>query len=102
MSSHPLDIIKKMDRELFDRVTGTGAEALKEGALSRKNKLLIAFAIDAEKGAVNGVRSLAAQALEAGASKEELADALKVVHYIAGVGAVYTAAQALTELFKED
>ena len=48
---------------------------------------------------VAGVKSLAQQAMEAGATKEEITEALRVAQYLSGVGCVYTAAQALGELF---
>ena len=57
------------------------------------------MAFDASYGAVNGVKSLVQQALEAGATKEEIAEALRVAQYISGVGCIYTAGQALKELF---
>jgi hypothetical protein len=43
-----------------------------DGVLPKKFKLLIAMSFDASYGAVNGVTSLAQQALEAGATKELL------------------------------
>jgi len=55
--------------------------------------------LDASQGAVGGVTSLARAAMQAGASKEEIAEALRVAHYITGAGSIYTAARALNELF---
>ncbi len=57
------------------------------------------MAFDASYGAVNGVKSLAQQALEAGATKGEIMEALRVAQHLSGVGCVYTAGQALKELF---
>jgi alkylhydroperoxidase/carboxymuconolactone decarboxylase family protein YurZ len=37
--------------------------------------------------------------LEAGATKEEITEALRVAQHLSGVGCVYTAGQALKELF---
>ena len=73
--------------------------ALANGALPRKFKLLIAMALDAAHGAVDGVRALAEQAMKAGATKEEIAEAIRVAQYISGVGSVYTAARAFKDLF---
>ena len=73
-------------------------EALAEGALPRKVKLLMALAYDAAHGA-NGVRSLAQQAMAAGATKEEIGEALWVAFVLSGVGSVYVASQALKEQF---
>jgi alkylhydroperoxidase/carboxymuconolactone decarboxylase family protein YurZ len=57
------------------------------------------MALDASKEAVEGVRSLTEQALKAGATKEEIMEALRVADYICGVGCVYTAARAFKDMF---
>jgi len=57
------------------------------------------MALDASHGTVQGVRALAQAAMRAGASKEEIVEALRVAQYISGVGSVYTAAHALKDLF---
>ena len=99
MAEHPLKILEEIDPELFKLVRNTNTFALADGALPRKFKLLIAMALDASDGAVDGVRSLTQQAMQAGATKEEVMEALRVVQYISGAGAVYTAARALKEIF---
>jgi len=99
MSEHPLKILKSLDPELLKLVENTSEFALADGALPKKLKLLIAMALDASHGAVQGVRALAQAAIQAGATKEEIIEALRVAQYISGVGSVYTAAQALKELF---
>jgi alkylhydroperoxidase/carboxymuconolactone decarboxylase family protein YurZ len=99
MAEHPLKILEKIDPELLKLVQNTNAFALADGALPRKIKLLIAMALDAAHGAVEGVKSLAQQAMQAGATKEEVMEALRVAQYVSGAGAVYTAARAFKELF---
>jgi alkylhydroperoxidase/carboxymuconolactone decarboxylase family protein YurZ len=99
MAEHPLKIFEKIDPELLKLVQNTSTLALADGALPRKFKLLIAMALDASHGAVRGVRSLAEQAMKAGATKEEIAETLRVTQYISGVGSIYTAADAFRELF---
>ncbi len=101
MPEHPLKIFEKTDPELRKLVESTTDFALADGALPRKFKLLIAMALDAAHGAADGVRSLADQALKAGATKEEIMEAIRVTQYVSGVGAVYTAARPFSELFKE-
>jgi alkylhydroperoxidase/carboxymuconolactone decarboxylase family protein YurZ len=54
--------------------------------------------LDAVHGAPDGVKSLARETIKAGATKEEIAEALRVAQYICGVGCVYTAARALKEV----
>ena len=99
MPEHPLKIFEKIDPELLELVNNTNEFAFADGALPRKVKLLIAMALDASHGAVQGVRSLAQAALKAGATKEEITEALRVAQYVSGVGSVYTAANAFKELF---
>jgi alkylhydroperoxidase/carboxymuconolactone decarboxylase family protein YurZ len=99
MSEHPLKVFEKIDPELLTLVRNTNTFALADGALPRKFKFLIAMALDASHGAVRGVRSLAEQAMKAGATKEEIAETMRVVQYISGVGGVYTAADAFKEVF---
>jgi len=95
---NPLDIIKELDNELFNNVGITGKLSLEDGALSKKNKLLIALALDASHGTSDGVRSLAMQALSNGATKEEIMETIRVANFISGVGCVYTAAQGLKDI----
>jgi alkylhydroperoxidase/carboxymuconolactone decarboxylase family protein YurZ len=99
MADHPLKIFEKIDPELLMLVNTTNDFALADGALPRKIKFLIAMALDASEGAVEGVRALADQAMKAGATKEEIVETIRVAQYICGVGSVYTAARAFKELF---
>lgn len=99
MQEHPLKTLEKLDPELLRLVEETRQLAFSDGALPGKLKLLIALALDAAHGAVDGVKSLAQAAMQAGATKEEIAEALRVAQYFSGVGSVYTASRALRELF---
>ena len=98
MSKNPLDIIRDLDEELFKGVQLSRDLAFKEGALSVKEKYLIAMALDAAHGASDGVLSLAKQAQAAGASKKEIMEALRVAFYVTGAGSIYTAARVLDSL----
>jgi alkylhydroperoxidase/carboxymuconolactone decarboxylase family protein YurZ len=99
MPDHPLKLFEELDPELLNLVEDTRKLALDEGALPRRFKLLIAMALDASHGTVEGVKALARAALQAGATKQEITETLRVTHYISGVGSVYTAAHALKDLF---
>jgi len=99
MPERPLQIFEKTDPELSKLMESTGELAFSDGALPRKYKFLIAMALDAAHGATDGVRALAQGAMQAGATKEEVSEALRVVCHINGVGSAYTAAPALRELF---
>ncbi len=99
MPENPLELFKSLDPEFFDLVSSNRGFALKDGALPLKTKYLIALALDAVQGASGGVKSLAMQAIQHGASKEEILEALHVANYICGVGSVYTAAYGLKDVF---
>jgi len=100
MQEHPLKIYEDLDPKLLSLVNDTRNLALADGALPRKTKLLIAMVLDAVHGSSDGVQALAREAIRAGATKEEIAEALRVAQYICGVGCVYTAARALKEVLK--
>lgn len=92
--------VRKNDTDRCAYVEHGRTIALDTGALGRMEKLLIAMAMDAARGAANGVKSLALQAMEAGASREQVMEALRVAAYISGVGSVYTAAAGLQEVLE--
>lgn len=98
MSESPLKVLETIDPELFKVVNNARELALSDGALPRKYKYLIAMALDAAHGAERGVANLAQAAIRAGASKQEVAEALRTAYFIDGVGCVYTAARGLTGL----
>jgi alkylhydroperoxidase/carboxymuconolactone decarboxylase family protein YurZ len=100
MAEHPLKVYEKLDPKLLNLVNKTRDLALADGALPRKVKLLIAMVLDAVHGASEGVQALAQEAIRAGATREEISEALRVAQYICGVGCVYTAARALREVLK--
>lgn len=93
-----LSALAAIDPKLREHVRRNGDFVYADGALPKKIKLLIALAFDAEHGAENGVRSLATQAKEAGATNEEIAEVLRVASHLTGVGCLYTASAALKEL----
>ena len=100
MAEHPLRVYEQLDPKLLNLVNNTRDLALADGALPRKVNLLIAMVLDAVHGASDGVQALAREAIEAGATKKEITEALRVAQYICGVGCVYTAARALREVLK--
>jgi alkylhydroperoxidase/carboxymuconolactone decarboxylase family protein YurZ len=99
MAEHPLKIIERLDLELFKNVEATQTLALADGALPKKVKLLMAMALDASHGTVEGVKSLTQQAMRVGATREEIMETLRVAQYISGVGCIYVAAHAFKEIF---
>ncbi len=95
MSKNPLEVIVKNDKKYFDHVMQARDLSFTDAALSAKTKILMAMALDASVGAEAGVRSLATQALEAGATKEEIMETIRVVGFVVGAHAVFTAAHGL-------
>jgi len=98
MPDHPLATMKKLDPEFMKHIEATDALVYADGALPRKVKLLMAMAFDAAQGAAGGVRALAEQAMAAGATKEEIAEALRVAFHLSGVGSLYAAAFGLKDI----
>ncbi|WP_440948410.1 carboxymuconolactone decarboxylase family protein [Methanosarcina sp. T3] len=98
MPEHPLKVIMDKDPELFSLLEDMRELSFSAGGIPLKYKFLIAMALDAANGAVDGVKVLAIQAMEAGATKEEVMEAVRIAQYIFGVGSVYTAARALNDV----
>ena len=63
MPRHLLKIFEKIDPGLLKLVRTTNDFALAERTLPRKVKFLIAMALDASEGAVEGVKALVEQAM---------------------------------------
>lgn len=95
MSKNPLSIILENDAELGRNIMQNMKLAFDDGALSASHKALIAMAIDAALSAPEGVRSLAKQALAAGATREEIMETLRVVYAVCGGASMFAAAAGL-------
>jgi len=98
MPENPLSTLLKIDPKMMDHLKAANELVFGPGALPKRTKLLIAMAFDAAHGADMGVRSLAQAAMGEGATKEEIAEALRVAYHLAGVGALYTASNGLKGL----
>jgi alkylhydroperoxidase/carboxymuconolactone decarboxylase family protein YurZ len=98
MPDHPLSTMRKLDPDFMKHIEDTSALVYADGALPKRIKLLIAMAFDAAHGAQGGVRALAEQAMKAGASKAEIAEALRVAFHLSGVGCLYAASFGLRDL----
>lgn len=98
MPEDPLLTMRKLDPVFMKHISDTDALVFAEGALPRCIKLLIAMAFDAANGAPGGVRALAEQALTCGATKEQVAEALRVAFHLSGVGSLYAASFGLKDL----
>ncbi|HOC08126.1 MAG TPA: carboxymuconolactone decarboxylase family protein [Bacillota bacterium] len=85
------------DRELYDKVAEVREIAYPEDGLDRKTAILITLAIDAFKGAAGGVASLAKQARAAGATEEEIKQAIRIAYYVAGMQTLAAGSAAFDE-----
>jgi alkylhydroperoxidase/carboxymuconolactone decarboxylase family protein YurZ len=95
---HPLSTLERLDPKLLHLVEQTREFAFSEGALPKKFKFLIALALEASMLADGGIKSFAQLAMQAGATKEEIVEVLRVVQYIQGAASIYTSSLALEEL----
>jgi alkylhydroperoxidase/carboxymuconolactone decarboxylase family protein YurZ len=102
MPNNPLNLIKESDSALFSQIGSSRELAFKDGEISKKNKLLIALAIDVAKESEAGTRSLAMQALASGATKTEIMETLRIVNFICGVGSMYTASRVLNDIIDSE
>jgi alkylhydroperoxidase/carboxymuconolactone decarboxylase family protein YurZ len=98
LQENPLQVIINEDSELFNLLENTRELAFVEGGIPLKYKLLIAMSLDAANDSEDGVKVFAMQAMQAGATKEEVMQAIRITHYIFGVGSVYTASRALKDI----
>ena len=88
--------LKEYDPKLYPTVSGVVEMAYAEGgALDTKTKLLIALALDAVSGSKGGVTSLSKKAKAAGATEDEVREALRMAYYIAGMKMMSAAAGVL-------
>ncbi len=99
MSANPLDAYKELDPKLIEQYQNLAGLAYAEGALSLKFKLLIAMSIDVAEGALEGAIILGKRAQKAGASKEEILEALRIAYQIGGTKAIFCSAQLIKILF---
>lgn len=83
-----------IDRPFFEQVQKVIEMAMTPGALDAKTKVLIVLALDTLKGASEGVKVLAAQARELGATDQEMAEVMRLVYFVAGMDPLKTGLNA--------
>jgi alkylhydroperoxidase/carboxymuconolactone decarboxylase family protein YurZ len=86
--------LEESDPEFFAVVKAVVNSSLDTRALDRKTALLIVLALDAAKGAAKGVKAVSAQARDAGATDDEIREALRLAYYVAGMDVVKTSLNA--------
>jgi alkylhydroperoxidase/carboxymuconolactone decarboxylase family protein YurZ len=87
--------IEEHDPEFLNDLAATAADAFSPGALEVKHKFLLAMALDAQANHVNGVKSFARRARDAGASEREIVEVLRLLFYLGGMQSLVIGAAAL-------
>ena len=99
MSESPLAVFETLDPELLDLLAVNRKSAFEDGALPLKYKFLIAMAMDAAMRIPAGINSLAQSSMQAGATKQEVVEAVRVIQYVGGISSIFPVARALRNLF---
>ena len=89
-----VEAMEKHDPELNERVAGLREFVEQDGALPKRVKVLMAMLGDAILGHPDGVKALAEQAREAGASEAEIAETVRMALQIGGLPGLVTATRA--------
>lgn len=85
---------EKNDPEYCSQLGEVLETAMNPQSLDDKTKYLIILALDVLKGAGEGVKVLAKQAREAGASEEEIRDVIRLAFYVSSMDVVKTSLNA--------
>lgn len=102
MTGNPFDIIKSFDPEAVEDYMATENKCFKDGALSKKTKMLMALAIDTILDAPGGVRTLTQRLLKEGTTWDELKEAFEVIRFTGKAGPMWTIIHGLEDIVKTD
>ncbi|MGI6434739.1 MAG: carboxymuconolactone decarboxylase family protein [Syntrophomonadaceae bacterium] len=89
--------MEQYDTELYRLSADSVTTAMAPGALDYKTKCLIVLALDALKGAAQGVKTVAEQARAAGATQAEIVEALRLAYFVSGMDIVKIGLNAFEE-----
>ena len=87
-----LEVLKKNDPIFSETLARTIKEV--DGALDKKTRELVKLGISSVLGQIEGVKIHSQKAKEFGASKEEIADVVRIVFLSSGVPGLYSAINA--------
>ncbi|KXB08636.1 hypothetical protein AKJ55_00610 [candidate division MSBL1 archaeon SCGC-AAA382M17] len=90
-----LEILKEKDSEYAENILENYEKRFTDEALSAKTKTLIALALDAGNGDVEGVKALTKRAKELGATEDELLEVVEVVEGTCSFQGLAVAIEAL-------
>ncbi len=94
------ELLRELSPELDNQNRGDLELLGRSSALSSREKLLIAMVLDAAANKPAGARSYGEKAVEAGATKEQILEALTVLRMFAGRPALATGCEALRQFEK--
>ncbi len=89
-----VEALEKGDPELLDQMNSLQEFAGKDGALSARIKTLMSMLGDAILGHPQGVKALAERARAQGATEQEIAEAVRMAFFCAGMPGLVTATHA--------
>lgn len=87
-----LEVLRKNDPFFAERLRSTIIEI--DGALDKKTRELVKLGISSVLGQIEGVKVHSQKAREYGASKEEIAEVVRIVFLSSGVPGLYSAINA--------
>ncbi len=90
-----LEVLKKTDPMFAERLRVTILET--DGPLDKKTRELIRLGIASVLGQIEGVKIHSQKVREYGATKEEIAEVLRIVFISSGVPGLYSAIKAYEE-----
>ncbi len=90
-----LKILEDKDPEYAKNVIDNFESNFSDGSLSAKTKTLIALALDAKNGDIEGVKALTKRAKELGTTEDELIEVAEVVEGTCGLQGLAAASKAL-------
>lgn len=85
---------KEKDPEYFALLEGSLSEAVNTQQLDARTRYLILLALDVLKGAAEGVKVLSRQAREAGATEDEVREAIRLAYFVNSMDLIKTAVNA--------
>lgn len=89
--------LQENDSDYFPVVKKVVEQAMSVQALDDKTKFLIVLALDALKGAEQGVQVVARHAREAGASEQEIRETLRLAYFVSGMDVIKASCNAFKE-----
>jgi alkylhydroperoxidase/carboxymuconolactone decarboxylase family protein YurZ len=91
-----LATLKERDPEFADTYLAQRERILEDGAIPAKYKILMTMIVDALLSHPDGVTNIANRARAAGASEEEINEAVEVAYLFGGTPALVTAVNAFS------